>query len=173
MCKYRADCNFASRRKETPLLKAFLFGNETLVELLCKNGADPNIQDSVGNTILLKAASMGNLGMCKMLRRAGADCNIKDKLGRNSLYMALSNQHFQVCQYLLKHGAKIDKFLKSNPLLIHRILVWALEQEDFDMLGHIFKSVNVNFSYSYQGKPIIQHILNIQKREQHHYQLSN
>ena len=172
MCKYKADCNFVSRRKQdTPLGRAFEFENETLIEFLCKNGADPNIQDSAGNTILLKAASKGNLSVCKILRRAGADFNLQDKIGRNSLFMAISNQHFQVCQYLLKHGANITKIIKTKDTLIKWLLTQALEKEDLDMLGQIFKSTNVNFRYSYQGKPLIQHILNLSKKEHPLYKM--
>lgn len=105
----------------TPLLRAALCGDLTLVRLLLDHGADPKIPTFDHTTPLMVASGVGwaegmmreysagqTLELAKLLLDLGADVNAVNDHGITALHGAAYKGANQVVQLLVDRGAKLD-----------------------------------------------------------------
>ncbi len=105
----------------TPLLRAALCGDLTVIRLLLARGADPTIETSDHTTPLMVAAGVGwvdgmlhehsegeTLEVVKLLLEKGADVNAANEHGITALHGAAFKGANKAVQLLVDRGAKLD-----------------------------------------------------------------
>jgi ankyrin repeat protein len=105
----------------TPLLRASLCGDLTVVRLLLAHGADPQIPTFDHTTALMVASGVGwadgmmreysetqTLELVKLLLERGADVNAANDHGITALHGAAYKAANQVVQLLVDRGARLD-----------------------------------------------------------------
>jgi ankyrin repeat protein len=111
----------------TPLLRAALCGDLTVVKLLIAHNADPLIPTFDGTTALMAAAGVGwadgmlheytedqTLDVIKLLLSLGADVNAANDHGITALHGAGYKGANKAVQLLVDHGAKLDVLDKGE-----------------------------------------------------------
>lgn len=89
----------------TPLLRAVLDHNDTIVEMLLDDGADPSIQIHGGINPMGKAVWQGRVAMASVLLDYGVDPNCGDP---PPILVAVYQEHLEMFQLLRDHGARLD-----------------------------------------------------------------
>jgi ankyrin repeat protein len=104
----RREC--LTRRSQSALPKAAVYGHREVVKLLLEKGADLEAKDpKSGRTPLSWAASNGHEAVVKLLLEKGAELESKDPgSGRTPLSWAASNGREAVVKLLLEEGADPD-----------------------------------------------------------------
>jgi len=105
----------------TPLLRAAMCGDLTVVRLLLAHGADPSITTFDKTTALMLAAGVGwsdgmlrehseaeTLQVLNLLLELGADVNAANTHGITALHGAAHKGADKAVQLLVDHGAKLD-----------------------------------------------------------------
>ena len=103
----------------TPLQRAALDGDQTVVESLLADGADPNAGDKYGWTPVHYAVPFGGPGVVTTLLAAGADPNAASVAGGTPLHLAASQASEALVSTLLRAGADpgvVDEDQQRTPL---------------------------------------------------------
>ena len=87
-----ANPNVVNDQKESPLLRAVIFGRESQVKSLLQGGAKANVHAVEGDTPLHQAAANGRVGIIRLLLKAGAAVNALDSKGHTAMDLALNPQ---------------------------------------------------------------------------------
>jgi F-type H+-transporting ATPase subunit beta len=90
----------ARLRQETPLGRAVLMHDETMVDLLLRHHADPNLAPLNGITPLHRAAMRGHAAIARRLLVGGAEAQSRDIFGRTPLDWAVIDGRPTVAQIL-------------------------------------------------------------------------
>jgi ankyrin repeat protein len=89
----------------TPLMKAALAGNSTMVRFLLSQGATINTPNARGQVALMYAAFNDHLEIVEFLIKNGADIHRRDMQGKTALLCAASKE---VAKLLIDAGAPLD-----------------------------------------------------------------
>ncbi|KAF2685715.1 ankyrin, partial [Lentithecium fluviatile CBS 122367] len=87
--------------RQTPLLRAAIYGYEAIVRRLLDEGVDVNEKDGYRQTALLGAAMYGHEAVVKLLLEEGADISSCDIWGETPLSEAKKGRHKAVVNLLL------------------------------------------------------------------------
>ena len=91
----------------TDLIRAVMYGDKEMVDLLLDGGANIHTQDEFGRDPLINAVINGDKKMVDLLLDNGANIHTQDKLGRDPLINAVINGDKKMVDLLLKRGANI------------------------------------------------------------------
>ncbi|CAG2211052.1 unnamed protein product [Mytilus edulis] len=97
---------------QTPMMKATIFDDVTIMKILHKAGANLDSVDKTGRTALLSCLIDGKSQAARYLIKHGCDVNIVDDFGQSALYQTINNKQpncVKTVQRLLKAGYKLDK----------------------------------------------------------------
>lgn len=93
----------------TPLHKAILRGNISLVKMLLDHGANTNISNKMGHTPLHLAVICQNVEMVRLLVALNADVNARSKSGKTPLHLLTiqseTDNSTKIAEILLKNFA--------------------------------------------------------------------
>ena len=101
-CIYDVDCT--NEEGFTPLMKAAMYDNVSMVELLLNNGASVDQQEGRGRTALMLAAANGNTATMRMLLTAGGANSLEPHAnnGWPAIMFAAANGHEWAVHELVK-----------------------------------------------------------------------
>jgi ankyrin repeat protein len=92
----------------TPLHKASVLGNLSVVHSLLDDGAAVEAVDSCGQTPLFAAAALGQDDIAQALLARGASVRIADRTGRTPLHWAVASGCEEMAALLTDYGADPD-----------------------------------------------------------------
>ncbi|CAC5408507.1 unnamed protein product [Mytilus coruscus] len=97
---------------QTPMMKATIFDDVTIMKILHKAGANLDSVDKTGRTALLSCLQDGKSQAARYLIKHGCDVNIVDDFGQSALFQTINNKQpncVKTVQRLMKAGYKLDK----------------------------------------------------------------
>ncbi|MDI1310415.1 MAG: ankyrin repeat domain-containing protein [Methylotenera sp.] len=106
------DLNSPWHHALTPLMRAALFGNESLVTELLALGVNIHMRNLDGNNALWLACVSGNLAIIKLFLEAGIDIDNRNVTGATTLMYTASSGKHELTKLLLDHGA--DPFIRND-----------------------------------------------------------
>lgn len=104
----KAEINFCDISGQTPLLRALLYGYESVIRILLDHGAGVNICDKYGVSPLLRAICLGHEMVARILLDYGAEANARDTSGETPLSAACDRGYGMVIKILLDRGAEVN-----------------------------------------------------------------
>jgi ankyrin repeat protein len=98
----------------TPLHKAVLQGNSSIVDILINTNVSLNSLDRAGETPLHLACLKGHQTIVDALLKAGAQVNLKDRHGRTPLHNAVLADKAAIVVSLVQHKAHLTPDKRGN-----------------------------------------------------------
>lgn len=105
LLSHGANVNAHNKSKETPMHKAVMANNMTLVDMLIRAGASVNDRSAYGRTALMLSVEQHHSGITEFLLALGADPNIGTHCGDTPLMQAVEYDENDTVQVLLAAGA--------------------------------------------------------------------
>ena len=134
--KPRIDPNETDIEEESPLKKAAMVGNITIIKDLIAAGADINAVDENKNTPLLFASLYGNIDAAKELVKAGAICDLENSRGNNALTMAVRFQYEEL----------VTLFLEKEHIYFRRVNPHHQNHQGVSLLMEAAKTGNISIA---------------------------
>jgi len=104
------NINLQDENGYTGFMKACIFDNVKVLNLLIDFGADTSLHTNTNFTSLMIASKYGNSSIVKLLiKKQAKEINAKDEDGRTALYYAMLNNQIETAIYLIFQGAKLSK----------------------------------------------------------------
>jgi ankyrin repeat protein len=122
LLKEGADINYTDYSYETPLLRAIINRNITIVTFLLKNDANPNQPSSIINKYspLQLAVSNKLHGIARLLLKYGALPNYADSFNTSSLFIAIDRHDTIMIDLLIEFNVNLNKLYSDNKTaLVH------------------------------------------------------
>jgi ankyrin repeat protein len=103
------NVNVTDRWGYTPLIRACVYGDIDIAEVLIARGAEVNARTEDGNTALFEASlSQEKKPLAELLIEKGAYIDIKNKHGDTPLIMATMNGIKEIVELLIAKGADVN-----------------------------------------------------------------
>lgn len=97
---------------ETPLMRAIVYGNMPVFDLLIASGANISAQNNAGASVLGKAIANDKIEMINSLLEKGSNVNLKNNDGNTVLHSVVEENNLDHIKKILAHNADIH--LRNN-----------------------------------------------------------
>ena len=104
--------------QDNSLFYAAAYGDRGMIRCLIENGYDVNMKDSYGGNALEWAAQENRIANAKMLIENGCDVNNLNGEGMTALYTACAEGNTEMAKLLLDNNAEPDRTEDATPLII-------------------------------------------------------
>ncbi|GJQ81133.1 hypothetical protein Trydic_g10282, partial [Trypoxylus dichotomus] len=142
LLEHKAEVNFLTSTKYTPLELAIMYGNRKVVDMLLKYKADVNFSNSKHVRPLCKAINMKNIEIIELLLQNGAYVNQMCLDGLTPLIYAIKVKDKDIIRLLLNYNADVNCRNKYDKTPLCR----AIEEKSVDIVEFLLQNgANANY----------------------------